>query len=53
MRAEPSLLGTLRVGASLGDIAEVYERAGGDTIGSCVICSTVAGLNWKEKGGIR
>ena len=45
MRAEPSLLGTLHVGAGLGGIAEVYERVSGDTIGSCVICSIIAGLN--------
>ena len=41
MRAEPSLFGALHVGAGLGDIAEVYERASGDTIASCVICSTL------------
>ena len=39
------LLGTLHVGAGLGGIAEVYERVSGDTIGSCVICSIIAGLN--------
>ena len=45
MRAEPSLLGTRCVGAGLGGKAKVYERAGSDTIGSCDICSIVAGLN--------
>ena len=38
MRAEPSLLGTRRVGASLGNKAAGYERAGDKTITYGVIC---------------
>ena len=41
MRAEPSLLGTLRVGASLGGIAEVYERSSDGTIGYCVFARSL------------